>query len=89
VSTPASEPWISVGRAPDHAPDPPDISAIQDICEIEGHAFVAMELLLGQTLASHRRQAVQAGLVFQLGNPDSQFCLRIQCYGDAHPPCAT
>lgn len=53
MSTPASEPWISVSRAPGHALDPPDISVIQDICEIEGHAFAAMELLLGQTFRHH------------------------------------
>jgi hypothetical protein len=62
VSTPASEPWISGRRAPGHALDPPDISVIQDICEIEGHAFAAMELLLGQTFR-HRIE----GRRFKLG----------------------
>lgn len=33
MSIPASEPWISVGRAPGHALDPLDASVIQDICE--------------------------------------------------------
>jgi hypothetical protein len=49
VSTPALVQGLLVGRATGHALDLPNISVIQDICEIEGRAFVAMDLLLGQT----------------------------------------